>query len=175
MTAEQLLARSGNGRAELVYGELVELPPLGFLHSKLVVRVLSWIMTFLETHPLGVAGTELGTVLARNPDLVYAPDVCFIAKAREPAPDSRRFFEGAPDLAIEVLSPDDRPGKRKAKIQAYLAAGTRLVWVLDPDDSTVSVHRPSGQVQVYSGGHEVTGEEVLPGFSFQPGRLFQMD
>ena len=175
MTAEQLLARAGNGRAELVYGELVELMPVGFLHSKLVVRILLWISAFLETHPLGTVGTELGMVLARDPDLVYAPDVCFIAKAREPAADSRRFFEGAPDLAIEVLSPDDRPGRRNAKIQAYLAAGTRLVWVVDPDNSTVTVHRPSAPAQVYSGQDEVTGEDVLAGFSFQVERLFQIN
>jgi Uma2 family endonuclease len=175
MTAEQLLARAGEGRAELVYGELVELLPRGFLDSTLVGRLLYRIMVFLETHPLGTAGTELGMVLARDPDLVYTPDVFFIAKDREPAATSRRFFEGAPDLAIEVLSPDDRPGKRNAKIRAYSAGGTRLVWVVDPDDCTVTVHRPSAPAQVYSGRDEVTGEDVLPGFSFRVERLFQMD
>jgi Uma2 family endonuclease len=175
MTAEQLLARAGDGRAELVYGELVDLMPVGFLHSMLVGRILFWIMSFLETHPLGKASTELGMLLAHDPDLVYAPDVFFIAKDRVPAATFRRFFEGAPDLAVEVLSPDDRPGRRNAKIQAYLAAGTRLVWVVDPDNSTVVAHRPSAPAQVYAGRDEVTGEDVLPGFSFQVERLFQMD
>jgi Uma2 family endonuclease len=175
MTGDQLLARAGEGRAELVYGELVELMPVGFLHAMLVGRILFWIMSFLETHRLGKTGTELGMFLAHNPDLVYAPDVFFISKAREPAADSRRFFEGAPDLAVEVLSPDDRPGKRNAKIQAYLAGGTRLVWVVDPDNSTVTIFRPSFPPHVYSGRDEVTGEDVLPGFSFQVERLFKMD
>jgi len=86
-----------------------------------------------------------------------------------------RFFEGAADLAVEVLSPEDRAGKLHEKIRAYLKAGTRLVWIGDPDSSTVTVYRPSGATPVYSGQDEVTGEDVLPGFSFTPERLFKLE
>src|ERR1035438_2841922 len=99
MTAEQLLERAGQGRSELIRGELVELMPVGRLHGKLVARILFWLMTFLEEHPLGSVSTEVGVLLTRDPDLVYAPDILFIAKERDREPDSTRFFQGAPDLA----------------------------------------------------------------------------
>lgn len=174
-TAEQLLARAGNGRAELVRGELVELMPVGLLHSMLVGRLLAWLIFFLDKHKLGTAGTELGVVLARNPDLVLAPDVYFLSRGRISHPISTRFFEGAPDLAIEVLSPDDRAGKTQEKIREYLQAGTRQVWIVDPDTATVTVHLPGGASQSYSGESEVPGGDVLPGFSFRPSDLFHFD
>src|SRR6266478_2112955 len=152
ITAEQLLARAGNGGAELVRVVLVELMPVGLLHSRLVGRWLAW----------------LGVVLARDPDLVLAPDIYFLSKARVSHPTSTRFFDGAPDLAVEVLSPDDRAGKPQEKIRDYLKAGTQQVWIVDPDSSTVTVHLPGGAAQTYSGDIEVAGGDMLPGFSFRP-------
>jgi Uma2 family endonuclease len=175
MTAEQLLLRAGDGRAELVRGELVELMPVGLLHFRLVGRLLSWLVVLIDTHKLGMAGTELGVVLARNPDVVRAPDICFLSKGRVPHPTSTRFFEGAPDLAIEVLSPDDRPGKTAEKIREYLEAGTRQVWIVDPDAATVTVHLPGGVSHTYSGDLEVSGGDILPGFLFRPADLFRFD
>jgi len=175
ITAEQLLARAGNGRAELVRGELVELMPVGLLHSRLVGRLLAWLVVFLDKHKLGMAGTELGVVLARDPDLVLAPDIYFLSKARVSHPTSTRFFDGAPDLAVEVLSPDDRAGKPQEKIRDYLKAGTQQVWIVDPDSSTVTVHLPGGAAQTYSGDIEVAGGDMLPGFSFRPAELFHFD
>jgi Uma2 family endonuclease len=175
MTAEQLWQRADSGRAELVYGELVERMPLGLLHSLLVGCIFSWLREFVLQHKLGVVGTELGFILERDPDLVYAPDVFFLSKNRVRPPYSKRFFEGAADLAVEVLSPDDRAGQLHQKIRAYLKAGTRMVWVVDPDNNTVIVYHPSGDAHVYSGQDEVTGEDVLPGFSFTPERLFKLE
>jgi Uma2 family endonuclease len=172
MTAELLLERAGQGRCELIRGELVELMPVGKLHGKLVARILFWLMTFLEEHPLGSASTEVGVVLRRRPDLVYAPDVLFIAKERDREPDSPHFFEGAPDLAVEVLSPEDRAGKMQEKVRDYLAFGTRLVWVVDPESRTVTAYLPSGAAHVYSGYDQVPGLDVLPGFFIVPEKLF---
>jgi len=172
VTAEQLLAQAGNGRAELVRGELVELEPVGLLHSILVGRLIMWLGLFLDKHKLGMAGTGLGVVLARDPDHVLAPDISFLSKGRVSHPTSTLFFEGAPDLAVEVLSPDDRAGKTQEKIRDYLVAGTRQVWIVDPDTATVIVHLPGGASQSYSGGSEVSGGDVLPGFAFRPAELF---
>jgi Uma2 family endonuclease len=172
MTAEQLLERAGQGRSELIRGELVELMPVGQLHGKLVARLLFWLMTFLEEFPLGSVSTEVGVLLARDPDLVYAPDILFVAKERDHNPDSPRFFAGAPDLAVEVLSPEDRAGKVQEKIRDYLSFGTRLVWVVDPASRTVTAYRPSGAAHVYSGSDEVAAPDILPGFSFTPEKLF---
>ena len=172
MTAEQLLDRVGQGRSELIRGELVELMPVGQLHGKLVARLLFWLMIFLEDHPLGSVSTEVGVLLTRDPDLVYGPDILFIAKERDGDPNSPRFYHGAPDLAVEVLSPEDRAGKVQEKIRDYLHFGTRLVWLVDPTSRTVTVYHPSGEAHIYSGNDQVTGEDVLPGFSFTPEKLF---
>ncbi len=174
-TAEQLLERAGNGRAELVHGELVESMPVGLLHALLVGRLLLWLGSFLEKRRLGIVGTELGVVLARDPDHVLAPDVFFLSRARAPHPTSSRFFDGAPDLAIEVLSPDDRAGRTQEKIRDYLAAGARQVWIVDPDTATVTVHLPGGASQSYAGNSEVSGGDVLPGLSFLPQDLFHFE
>jgi Uma2 family endonuclease len=171
ITVEQLWAQAGQGRSELIRGELVELMPVGQLHGRLVARMLFFLMVFLEEHRLGFASTEVGVVLSRHPDLVCAPDVLFIAEDRA-EPDSTKFFEGAPDLAVEVLSPEDRAGKVQEKIRDYLAFGTKLVWIVDPASRTVTVYHPSGAAHVYSGSDEVNGEDVLPGFSFTPEKLF---
>jgi Uma2 family endonuclease len=175
MTAEQLLARAGNGRAELEYGELVELMPVGELHSLLVARLLVWLAAFSEKSRLGRVGTELGFVLEKNPDLVRGPDVYFLSKARALHPPSTKFREGAPDLAIEVLSPDDRASKVQEKIREYLSAGAKQVWIVDPETATVTVHLPGGASQSYAGDSEVSGGDILPGFSFRPANLFHFD
>jgi Uma2 family endonuclease len=175
MTAEQLLARTGDGRSELVYGDFVELPPRGQLEAFLLSRLISSLAGFLEQHKIGVACTSLGVVLSRGPDTVRAPDLAFISKARISYPPSTKFFEGAPDLAIEVLSPEDRAGKTQEKIREYLKAGARQVWIVDPDTETVTVHLPGGGSQSYSGDSEVSGGDILPGFSFRPADLFHFD
>ena len=175
MTAEQLLARAGDGRAELEHGELLELMPVGELHALLVGRLLAWLFVFLEKHRLGRTGTELGFVLKEDPDLVRAPDIFFLSKARAPHYPSTQFHQGAPDLAIEVLSPDDRAGKTQEKIREYLNAGAKQVWIVDPETATVTVHLPGGASQSYFGDSEVSGGDILPGFSFRPSDLFHFD
>ncbi len=175
MTAEQLLSHAGKGRTELVRGELVEMSPVGRKHSRLVVRLLSWMTPFVADRNLGEVGTEGGFILRRNPDTVRAPDVHFVLSSRLAAAAEDGFLEGAPDLAVEVLSPDDRAGDVQEKIREYLGAGAGLVFVVDPATQTVSVHHPSGDAHTYSGQDQVSSEDVLPGFSFRPADLFCVD
>ena len=104
MTAEQLLGIAGSRRCELVRGELVEMSPVGKTHSWIVALLLSWMVSFVREHKLGRVGTELGFILARNPDVVRAPDICFVSAQRWKGTDPHGFFEGAPDLAVEVVS-----------------------------------------------------------------------
>ncbi len=175
MTAEQLLSIAGKGRSELVRGELVEMAPLGRKHSRNVARLLSWMAPFVAERKLGEVGTEQGFVLSRNPDTVRAPDVDFVASERLRPANEDGFFEGAPDLAVEVLSPEDRASEVQEKISEYFAAGARLVFVADPRTQTVTAHHPSGTAQVFSGDQEVSLANVLPGFSFRVENLFRKD
>ena len=98
-----------------------------------------------------VFAAETGFKLATNPDTVRAPDVAFIAEDRLPSGDTRGYPALAPDLVVEVLSPDDRPGEVLAKVGDWLSAGCRLVWVVDPERRVARVYRHDGSETIVSG------------------------
>lgn len=175
ITAEQLPEVARGRRVELVRGEVVEMAAAGGRQARLVIRLGSWMDAFVVRRKLGVLGTEWGFVLFRNPDVVRAPDIAFVVARRLGPKGDEGFFEGAPDLAVEVVSPNDRISEVQQKIREYLAAGTRLVWVIDPQSETVTAYHPSGDAHLYSGHREVPGEDVLPGFSFRPDDLFRLE
>lgn len=172
ITAEQLLETAGDRHVELVRGEIVEMSPVGIRHWDLVGRMWELLNSFVKHNKLGFVGAEGGFILARDPDVVRAPDLAFVATHRIADLHQDGYFDIAPDLAVEVLSPGDRPGELWEKIRDYFRAGTRLVWVIDPRSAQVVAHHPDGRTQVYSGDEDVPGEDVLPGFSFKPSQLF---
>lgn len=174
MTADQLIAMPRDGaRQELVEGVLHEMPPPGFEHGQVSIRVASLLSAFVRPRGLGVVTGETGFRLAADPDTVRAPDAAFVAADRLPPRDQRRgYLRLAPDLAVEVLSPDDRPRAVAAKTRAWLAAGVRILWVIDPVARRVTVHAP-GQPAVEAGpGDALDGGEALPGFVLPVGDLF---
>jgi Uma2 family endonuclease len=168
MTAEELLRLNlPNKRTELVRGVLVVREPAGYQHGDVAMRLAAAIYTHVEAHGLGrVFAAETGFTLARNPDTVRAPDVSFISTARLPDPPPRGFAELAPDLAVEVLSPDDRPGAVLAKVADWLNAGARLVWVVDPLRVIARVYRADGSESMLDETDALRGEDILPGFEY---------
>lgn len=138
--------------------------PSGVRHGAIVIIVSRAIHDYVTRHGLGlVLGAETGFILSRDPPTVRAADVSMVLKARVPHPLPVGFFPGAPDLAVEVLSPDDRPGEVAAKVADYLKAGSAAVWVADPEAGTITVH--TRQVAMKYGADEVLdGDPVLPGF-----------
>jgi len=175
LTAEELLTLPDDGhRYELVRGELVCMAVTGRRHGIIASRVDYRLRAFVEAHELGeVCAADTDFRLAQNPDTVRAPDVSFIARERLPggnAPEG--YWPFAPDLAVEVVSPSDRSDDVLAKVQEYLRAGTRLVWVFHPRTKTVMVYRADGEVLLVQGQEELSGEEVLPGFHCQVNELF---
>ena len=172
-TAEQLLHTPGLGRCELVRGALIAMNPAGFEHGRVVSRINSRIETFVDQHRLGITtGAETGFFIEQDPDTVRAPDVGFVRGDRVPKDTVRGFFRGAPDLAVEVLSPDDRAGEVLAKVQMWLAAGCRLVWVVDPQTQSVTAYDERQSVQMLSADSQLDGGEVLPGFSVSVAEIF---
>jgi Putative restriction endonuclease/Planctomycete cytochrome C len=114
---------------------------------------------------LGVVVTEVGFKLASDPDTVRAPDVAFVRQDRIRASDPRGFWHGPPDLAVEVLSPDDRLTEVRAKVDEYLSCGTPVVLVIDPDEETVTAFRRLAPPIVLEAIDDVLEVgEVLPGF-----------
>jgi len=149
-TAEDLLAAGDIGPCELVQGTLVMMSPAGFEHGVITQRIAAMLHAYVAAQKLGVVtAAETGFLLARSPDTVRAADVAFVAERRVPRGRTIGFFEGAPDLAVEVLSPSDvrdhaARSRAIAKIADWLAAGCLEVWSVDPGSRTVTVHTSGG-------------------------------
>jgi len=181
MTAEELLIYPSHGqRTELVAGRLVVREPAGYLHGRIASRVHARLTAFLEAdqlaraapHPLGEAlAAETGFTLQRSPDTVRAPDVAFVAWHRRPT-ETRGFAELAPDLAVEVLSPGDRPGDVLAKVADWLDAGTEVVWVIDPERREARVYPADGNASILPECDALDGGSTLPGFTLPLAKLF---
>ena len=165
VTAEELERLPDDDyRYELVAGRVIRMSPVGYLHGKVVAKLFFLLMRHVRAEDLGAVVTEVGFTLASDPDTVRAPDVAFIARHRIPSPEPRGFWKGPPDVAIEVLSPDDRLTEVRAKIEEYLAHGVRAVVIVDPDDSSVAVHRASRGVVTLYARDELNLDDVVAGF-----------
>ena len=181
MTAEQLHVHDTRGmRSELVRGMLVVREPAGFQHGDIAMRIAIEMGLFLRRdqleraaeYPLGrLLAAETGFTLHRNPDTVRAPDVAFVSWHRIPT-EQRGFAELAPDLAVEVLSPTDRPGDVLTKVADWLTAGSSLVWVVDPARRVARVYRADGDESLVTEASTLNGEHVLPGFTLLLRSLF---
>ena len=166
MTADELLRLYlPNKRTELINGVLVVREPAGYNHGRIAMTLSIVIGTFVREHRLGdVLAAETGFKLTSHPDTVRAPDVAFVSNDRIPV-QRRGFPAMAPDLAVEVLSPDDRPSEILAKVADWLRAGSKLVWVVDPERRVARVYRDDGSESLLSEGDSLDGETVLPAFS----------
>jgi len=172
-TAEQLLAAGDIGRCEMLRGELVMMSPASWHHGVMASRVGAHLREFVHRQSLGeVAAAETGFLIERNPDTVRAPDVAFVRRERLKNAPARGFFPGAPDLAVEVLSPDDSAADVLAKVEDWLNAGSDQVWVIDPKHQSVSVYDRNRKRQSLRGEQELTGGDLLPGFHIKISELF---
>jgi len=166
LTADDLMRlQPPDKRTELVRGQMIVREPAGFRHGDVAMSIALAIGQYLRDSPVGrLLAAETGFILFTNPDTVRAPDVAFVRHDRIPDPMPRGYAPFAPDLAVEVLSPDDRPGEVLAKVADWLKAGTRLVWVVDPDRKLARIYRADGtSVEIGEDG-ALEGEDVLPGF-----------
>ena len=165
VTAEQLYTDFADKRVELVRGVVVVCEPPGYTHGKVVANLTTQLGVYAQRTGAGeaVAG-DTGFTLARDPDTVRGPDVAFVRRERLLDPEPVGYPNLAPDLAIEVWSPTSRPAEMLAKVADYLAAGTRLVWVIHPQRREARVYRADGSEALVTADGMLEGEDVLPGF-----------
>jgi Uma2 family endonuclease len=175
-TPDDLLAMPDGDCFELIDGHLLERNS-GFLSSFIGTTVIRILNSFVEQHKLGwVAGSDCGyQCFPDEPNKVRKPDVTFIALSRLPADAvPTGFVRIAPDLAVEVISPNDLDVETDQKVEDYLHAGVKLVWVINPQSRTVLVYRADGSIVGLRDSDELTGETVLPGFRCGVSELFAL-
>jgi len=170
LTAEDLLAMPDNGmRQELVRGELIEMPPPGFLHHLVTGRFSFIFPQFVEEHGLNFFyGPEAPAFLERDPDTARAADFALFARDRilEPVPESGYIFGLVPDLVVEVISPGYRSRTAvEARTQMWLNAGACLVLAAYIATREIVAHHDDGTVQRFGIEDMLTCEPVLPGFA----------
>jgi Uma2 family endonuclease len=161
-------------RYELVEGRIIRMSPVGFLHGGVTAGLLAMLVQHAKAHNLGLVATEVGFKLATNPDTVRAPDISFVRRERLPATGlPKGFWHGPPDLAVETLSPDDRPSEIRAKVEEYLTYGVTLVLVIDPDARTVAAHRRLAAPVMLTEDDELDLNDVVPGFNCRVREIFE--
>lgn len=173
ITGEMLFKLGDIGPSELVRGEIVYMSPTGHLHGFLESIFDRALGAFVHQHKLGrVFVGEVGIYTQRNPDTVRAADVAFISKERWLQVQSKSYLDVAPDLVVEILSPDDAWSEVMEKLEEYFAIGALSVWIADPKREQIYVYHSLTEAQRFSGGEVLADEKVLPGFSIPVAELF---
>ena len=174
VTADELLKMGDIGPCELIYGELVMMSPAGFGHGEIAMRIGHFLSAYVEEHDLGVVlAAETGFKIESNPDLVRAPDASFVRKDRLPKTVWNKYFPGVPDLAVEVVSPDDTKREVAEKVNMWLAHGTVSCWVADPEAMTRTIHRTGDEPLRLATQDNITNEPTLPGFVLPISKIFK--
>jgi Uma2 family endonuclease len=166
---------------ELIEGVLYAMTPTGGLHS-LICQLLSVYMSnYVLQHQLGyVTAAETGFILNQGSEespLVLAPDIAFVAKARMPMPPPKGFFNFAPDLAVEVISPGNTLSEMRRKTESYLRAGTKVVWIVYPEEESITVYYSTedpraGSFKFLGMNDVLECEPILLGFSLPLSAFF---
>ncbi len=177
MTMEEIYDLPDDGRRyELMAGWLICEPVPGARHGRVAAALVELLRGHARRRRLGVVFTaDAGYVLARHPDTLRGPDVSFVSRERfTRVGDVTTPFPGPPDLAVEVVSPSDRSSDIHAKVGDYLAGGTRLVWVVDPESERITVYRSLLSPRILTGTDRLEGEDVLPGFAVTVAEVFEI-
>jgi len=170
MTAEELVQLEGPNRHELIKGELLTMPPPKAQHGHAVANLTTVLVLHVKANKLGSVYTEAGYKLETNPDTVLGPDVSFLAHKRADEL-SDQYYQGAPDVAVEVLSPSDWPARIQRKTDLWLSLGAKSVWVVNPKQRTVEVIRSNGERKLFHESDELV-DDTVPGFHVPVSEIF---
>lgn len=175
VTADELLRYPrGKARYELIRGEIQTMSPAGSEQGAVTFQLSTLIGNHVAKTRAGRAfGAETGFLIQRDPDTVRAPDIAFVRRERLPASGlPQGFWPGAPDLAVEVVSPGDTVREIDEKVSDWLAAGCLAVWVVSPRWKTVTVHSAGGAIGMLAADSFLEGDDVLPGFRCPVAEIF---
>lgn len=173
ITAEEFFALPGSRHQELVRGEVVDSMPPGGVHGVVALAIGMLLRIWAKQGLGGAVGVESGFIVEEGPDTVRGPDVYYVRPERVPedgAPEG--FWQIAPDLAVEVVSPSDTAEEIRAKVREYLEAGSAAVWVVYPRTRELIAHTPDGLARTYAAGATLEMPELLPGLALAVSDIF---
>jgi Uma2 family endonuclease len=164
------------GSAELVAGEIVTQMPTGHPHGFIESMIAFFLTLFIREHKLGrVLTGEVGIYTQRDPDHIRAADVAFISHERLAQAQEDGFLDVAPELIVEIMSPANTWTEAQEKLAEYFAIDVKMVWIVDPQLEQVHVYRSPEQVKLLRKEDELTGEEILPGFTIPLTEIFDAE
>lgn len=174
ITGEELLQMADVGRCELVEGKIKEMPPAtGPRHGRIEFRISQRLGTFVEDEDVGqVMVGEVGVYTERNPDSVRAADILVMSHERLEHVQSEGFLEVAPELIVEIMSPNNTWEEMRRKLREYLEVGVDIVWIVEPSNRAVQVYRGVDDVQTLVEGDVLEGEGLLEGLRIEVADLF---
>ncbi len=174
VSGEELEHRPDLEPCELIEGRIVPMSPTGARHGEIELRIGARLLAYAESTGAGAAMTgEVGIYIRRNPDTVRAADVVYLSRERDAKRTGTGYLDVAPELVVEILSPDDRWSEVHAKLEDYFSIGIDRVWVVDPRSRRVFTYRSLTNLQIVRPGEELTDPELLPGFSLPVDELFR--
>jgi len=175
MTGKEMFTLGDIGRAELVRGELVRMSPTGHLHGYVEFNFGRILGNFVHQRKLGrLLGGEVGIYTGRDPDTVRGADVAFISYERLAQVQSSSYLDIAPELVVEIMSPDDSWSNVMKKLAEYFAIGVQLVWVADPRQQQILVYHSLTRVERLDADDTLLGGDVLPVFQAPVVELFDI-
>lgn len=172
-TAEDLYDLDDEHRYELIRGELVSMSPAAGRHGRLMSRLTALLVTHVDEDGGGeIFSGDTGFILCRDPDTLVGPDIAFVRSDRLIDQDEDKFFELAPDLAVEIASQSDKMNEVMSKIAMHFQAGTKLIWIVIPKLEVVIVHHPDGTAQTLKRDETLNGGDVLPVLEIKLSAIF---
>lgn len=172
ITGEELLAMGDIGPSELIDGRVVPMTPTGEEHGMIESNLVHNLRAFVRQHKRGrVSSGEVGIYIRRMPDRIRAADVAFVSVERLARP-AKGFLEVAPELVVEIMSPEDRWQAMRDKLADYFSIGVERVWIVEPQNRKVLVFSSTTDVEEYDEGDTLRGEGALEGFAIRVGDLF---
>ena len=162
-----------DGRYELVDGRVVELVPARRIHGRTALNIGAAFHGYCRLTSVGWSEVEVGYQVRSGPDTVRGPDVSLVLGETQDTEQERGFVPGAPDIAVEVVSPSNTAAEMERKVAEYLAAGSQRVWVTHTSSRSVVVYHADGTTITYTSNDVITDEELLPGFSLPLTDIFR--
>jgi len=173
VSGDELAEMGDLGRCELVAGRIEMRSPTGDQHGSVEGNLYDALRSFVRAKRLGVVRVgEVGIYTRRNPDSIRAADVLYISRERYAQVRSTGYLDVAPELIVEVMSPEDRWSEMNRKLREYFAIGVRLVWVADPETRTVYAYRSLTDVREFTERDQLPGDDVLAGLNVPVASLF---